>query len=156
MKFYTLLEIVDNENTRALTAGASSSCTMSGKPGSGIRKIFLVWNSESLVLESGIQLKRYNPNFTNKDRNQVHGIRNLGRGIQNQRLSFTWGKSSLSVFSNTVRKKKERKEKDSKYWCCGCCIFFCVQGKLFWVIWKRTINELHKQLVSRLLLRRVL
>ena len=62
-------------------------------------------------MESGIQLKRYNPNFTNKDRNQVHGIRNLGRGIQNQRLSFTWGKSSLSVFSNTVRKKKKERKK---------------------------------------------
>ena len=52
---------------------------------------------ESWALEFGIQLKEsgillkigiQNPNFTNKDRNPVPGIRNPGRGIQNPRLSL--------------------------------------------------------------------
>ena len=58
--------------------------------------IFL-WNLESWALVSGIQLKEsgillkigiQNPNFTNKDRNPVPGIRNPGRRIQNPRLSL--------------------------------------------------------------------
>ena len=76
-------------------------------------------------MESGIQFKEYrtllkigikNPNFTNKDLNEVPGIWNPGRGIQNPRLSFTWGNCSLSVFPNTDTKtKKVRKKNDAGY-----------------------------------------
>ena len=74
-------------------------------------------------MESGIQFKEYrtllkigikNPNFTNKDRNEVPGIWNPERGIQNPRLSFTQGNSSLDVFPTTVTKtKKVRKKNDA-------------------------------------------
>ena len=97
MKFYALPEIVEKGKTRALTAGFSSSHSMSRKSGFRTPGNFLLWNLESWALESRIQLKEsrillmigiQNPNFTNKDRNPVPGMQNPGRGIQNQRLSW--------------------------------------------------------------------
>ena len=65
----------------------------------GIRNLgkFYTWNLESWALESGIQLKEsgilltiriQNPSSTDKDWNQVPGIRNPLCGIQNPRLSW--------------------------------------------------------------------
>ena len=107
--------------TWAFVLGASSSRPMSRKSGFWKLGNFCLLNSKSWALESGIQLKEsrillktgiQNPNFTNKDWNPAPGIRNPGYGIQNPRLCFTWGDYSfLSVFPNTVtKKKKERKE----------------------------------------------
>ena len=88
---------------------------MSRKSGFWAPGNFFLWNPESWALEFGIQLKEsgtllkigiQNPNFTNNDRNPVPGMQNLGRGIQNPRLSFTWGNSSLSVFPTAVTKTK--------------------------------------------------
>ena len=64
--------------------------------------------------ESGILLKIgiQNPNFTNKDGNPVPGIRNPESRAWNPESKtvldpLTWGDySSVSVFSNTVTKKK--------------------------------------------------
>ena len=58
---------------------------------------FCLWNPEPWALESGIQLKEseilqrngiQNPSSTDKDWNQVPGIWNPRRGIQNPRLSW--------------------------------------------------------------------
>ena len=58
---------------------------------------FSLWNLESWVLESGIQLKEsgillkigiQKPSSTDKDCNPVPGIRNPRDGIQNPRLSW--------------------------------------------------------------------
>ena len=154
MKFYALSEIVEKGKTKAFTAGASSSRSMSTKSGFRNPRNFFLWNLESWALESRIQLKEsgtllkigiQNPNFTIKDRNPVPGIRNLGRGIHNPRLSFTLGDySSLSVFHHR-NQKKERKKKalriDAVVFVVV-VVFFRVQGKLIRVFWKRTINEL--------------
>ena len=73
---------------------------------SGIRKIFWLWNSESLALESGIQLKESgiplmtgirNQSSTDKDWNPIPGIWNPQRGVQNPRLSWI-PFISLSIF----------------------------------------------------------
>ena len=90
-------------------------------------------------MEFGIQLKEsgtllkigiQNPNFTNNDRNPVPGMQNLGRGIQNPRLSFTWGNSSLSVFPTTVTKTKKVRKKTTLGIDAVVVVFFGVQGKL--------------------------
>ena len=132
---------------------------------------FFSWNPESWALESGIQLKEYRtlvkngiqyPNFTNKDRNPVPGIRNLGRGIQNQRLSWIplhrVTTPPLACSPTPLPKNKKKKKEKALGIDAVVVVFFRVQGKLIRVFWKKTINaQVHlKQLVSRMLLRRVL
>ena len=79
--------------TRAMTADAFSSRSMSRKSGFRNPGNFFLWNLESWALESGIQLKGYrtllkigiqNPNFTNKDQNPVleSGIQGVESRIQ--------------------------------------------------------------------------
>ena len=62
-----------------------------------LRRQFCLWNQESCVLESGIQLKKsgislmfgiQNPSSTDKYWTPAPGIRNLQRGIQKPRLSW--------------------------------------------------------------------
>ena len=66
-------------------------------PEYGIQENFCLWNVESWALEYGIQLKEFgilqrigiqNPSSTEKVCNQVPGIWNLRRGIQNPGLSW--------------------------------------------------------------------
>ena len=122
MKFYLLPEIVEKGKTRAFTTGASSSRSMSRKSGLRTPGNFFLWNPEPWALESGIQLKEsgillklgiQNPNFTDKDRNPVPGIRNPGRGIQNPWLSLH-GVTTLPLARSPAplpKKKKRQKEK---------------------------------------------
>ena len=101
--------------------------SMYGNPYSGIREIFsceirnpgkfCLWNPESWTLESGIQLGILlrigieNPSTTDKDWNQVAGIRNPRHGIQNLRLSWlplhgAWQGGRVKVFLEVVVKTK--------------------------------------------------
>ena len=74
-------------------------CKSHFAPCKGIRNLrkFCLWNAESLVLESGIQLKEsriplmigtQNPSSSDKDWNLVPGIWNPQCEIQNPRLSW--------------------------------------------------------------------
>ena len=77
-----------------LFRGISPLVRESGFPNPGK---FCLWNREFWALESGIQLKEFriplrigiqNPSSTDEDWNQLSGIRNPRRGIQNPRLSW--------------------------------------------------------------------
>ena len=88
-----------------------------------------LWNSESWVLESGIQLKDsgilltigiQNPSSTDKYWNPVPGIRNPHRGIQNPRLSwipYKWGE--LFFYSVWCGRGLKRCFKQIRYRCPG-------------------------------------
>ena len=157
MEFYALPEIVEKEETRALTAGASSSRSMSRKSGFPNPGNFFLWNPESWTLESRIQLKEsgtllkigiQNPKFTNKDRNPVPGIWNPGRGIQNriQDCPLHGVTLPLACSPPPLPKTKKKERKKTLGIDAVAVVFFRVQGKLIWVFWKKTINaQVHKQ-----------
>ena len=105
---------------------------------------FFSWNLESWALESGIQLKEYrtllkigiqNPNFTNKDRNPVPGIRNLGRGIQNQRLSWIPLHRVTTpplACSPTPLPKNKKKEKEKALGIDAVVVVFVFASRVSW------------------------
>ena len=150
-----------------MTAGASSSRSMSRKSRFRNPGNFFLSNPESWILESRIQLKEsgtllkiriQNPNFNNKDRNPVPGIWNPGSGIQNRIQDCPLHEVPLPLACSPppLPKTKEKERKKTLGIDAVVVVFFRVEGKLISVFWKKTINaQVHKQLVSRLLLRRV-